>query len=134
MCGFPASVPVWVERIAVQWFALSGSDSASGNSAQTRLGLKYEEKRNSKEWTPPAHLLSKYNRAELYEKVWSQPMRILAQQYGVSDAYLGRVCRLLRIPLPGLGYWTKKSAGRTAKKRPRLPLLPGEREEQETKH
>lgn len=92
----------------------------------TRLGLKYEENRNSKEWTPPAHLLSKYNRAELYEKVWSQPMRILAQQYGVSDAYLGRVCRLLRIPLPGLGYWAKKSAGRTAKKRPPLPPLPNE--------
>jgi hypothetical protein len=35
----------------------------------TGRGLKYEEKRNSKEWTPPAHLLSMYNRAELYEKV-----------------------------------------------------------------
>ena len=100
----------------------------------TRLGLKYEEKRNSKEWTPPAHLLSKYNRAELYEKVWSQPMRILAQQYGVSDAYLGRVCRLLRIPLPGLGYWAKKSAGRTAKKRPPLPPLPNEGSQQQIKN
>jgi hypothetical protein len=90
----------------------------------TRLGLKYEEKRSSKEWTPPAHLLAKYNRAELYEKVWSQPMRILAQQYGVSDVYLARVCRLLRIPLPGLGYWAKRTAGRPTKKRPPLPSLP----------
>jgi hypothetical protein len=89
----------------------------------TRLGLKYEEKRSSKEWTPPAHLLAQYNRAELYEKVWSQPMRILAQQYGVSDVYLARVCRLLRIPLPGLGYWAKKSAGKPTKKRPPLPPL-----------
>jgi ankyrin repeat protein len=90
----------------------------------TRLGLKYEEKRSPKEWTPPAHLLAKYNRAELYEKVWSKPMRVLAQQYGVSDVYLARVCRLLRIPLPGLGYWAKKSAGKTTKKRPPLPPLP----------
>ena len=67
----------------------------------TRLGLKYEEKRSSKEWTPPVHLLAKYNRAELYEKIWSQLMRILAQKYGVSDVYLARVCRLLRIPLRG---------------------------------
>jgi hypothetical protein len=96
----------------------------------TRLGLKYEEKRSSKEWTPPAHLLAQYDRAQLYEKVWSEPMRILAQHYGVSDVYLARVCRLLRIPLPGLGYWAKKSAGKTTKKRPPLPPLPSEREKQ----
>jgi len=61
----------------------------------TRLGLKYEEKRSSKEWTPSAHLLAQYDREELYDNVWSQPMRILAQHYGVSDVYLARVCRLL---------------------------------------
>jgi len=96
----------------------------------TRLGLKYEENRNPKEWSPPAHLLAHYNRAELYEKVWSEPMRILAEQYGVSDVYLARVCRLLRVPLPGLGYWAKKSAGKPTKKRPPLPPLPSEREQQ----
>ena len=97
----------------------------------TRLGLKYEEKQSSKKWTPPAHLLAQYNRAELYEKVWSQPIRILAQQYGVSDVYLARVCRLLRIPLPGLGYWAKKSAGKTTKKRPPLPPLPDREDQQQ---
>jgi hypothetical protein len=96
----------------------------------TRLGLKYEEKRSSKEWTPPAHLLAQYSRSELYEKVWSEPMQILAKQYNVSDVYLARVCRLLRVPLPGRGYWAKKTAGRPTKKRPPLPPLPGEREQQ----
>jgi hypothetical protein len=100
----------------------------------TRLGLKYEEKRNSKGWTPPPHLLANYDRAELYAKVWSQPMRILAQQYGVSDAYLGRVCRLLRIPLPGLGYWAKRSAGKWTKERPPLPPLLGEVNQQQIKN
>jgi hypothetical protein len=116
-----ASIPVLVasdfqeaQRLpsgSAQGVALQTSHEGASRVADVlahALGLKHEEKRNSKEWTPPAHLLSKYNRAELYEKVWSQPMRILAQQYGVSDAYLGRVCRLLRIPLPGLGYWAKK--------------------------
>lgn len=96
----------------------------------TRLGLKYEDKRSSKERTPPAHLLAQYNRAELHEKVWSQPMRILAHQYDVSDVYLARVCRRLRIPLPGLGYWAKKTAGKATKKRPPLPPLPSERDQQ----
>jgi hypothetical protein len=96
----------------------------------TRLGLRYEEKRDSKNWTPPAHLLAQYNRAALYEKVWSEPMSILAKKYSVSDVYLARVCRLLRVPLPGRGYWAKKSAGKATKKRPPLPPLPSEREQQ----
>jgi len=38
-------------------------------------------------------------------------MRILAQQHGVSDVYLARVCRLLRIPLPGEGMSVIRSDG-----------------------
>jgi len=57
-------------------------------------------------------------------------MRILAQRYGVSDVYLARVCRILRKPLPGLGYWAKKNAGKATRKRPPLPPLPSEREQQ----
>ena len=96
----------------------------------TRLGLKYEEKRSSKDWTPPAHLLAQYDRAELYEKVWSEPMSILAKRFNVSDVYLARVCRLLRVPLPGRGYWAKKAAGKATKKCPPLPPLPGVRAQQ----
>jgi hypothetical protein len=66
----------------------------------------------------------------LYQRVWSEPLRILAQQYGVSDVYLARVCRILRIPLPGLGYWAKKNAGKPTRKRPTLPPVPSEREQQ----
>jgi hypothetical protein len=98
----------------------------------TRLGLKYKEKQSSQDWTPPAHLLAQYNRAELYEKVWSEPMSILAKRYCVSDVYLARVCRLLRVPLPGRGYWAKQAAGKATKKRPPLPPLPSEREKQIT--
>ena len=31
--------------------------------------------------------------AELYEKVWPRPMRILAREYGISDVGLAKVCK-----------------------------------------
>jgi hypothetical protein len=52
-----------------------------------------------------------WNREELYEKVWTTPMRTIAQSYGISDVGLAKVCRKLKIPLPGRGYWARKEAG-----------------------
>ena len=75
-------------------------------------------------------VVAAYNRAELYERVWSEPMRILTQQSGVSDVYLARVCRLLRKPLPRLGYWPEKNAAKAPKTRMPLPPLPSEGEQQ----
>ena len=51
------------------------------------------------------------------------------EQYTVSDVCLARVCRLLRVPLPGRGYWAKRAAGKTTKKRPPLLPLPAEKEQ-----
>jgi hypothetical protein len=89
----------------------------------SRIGLKPEDKRNLKKQPPPAELLARYNRVELYEKVWSQPTRNVAKQLGVSDVWLGKICRALRVPLPGRGHWAKRSAGRPTRKRPPLPSL-----------
>src|SRR5216683_8442151 len=62
---------------------------------------------------PKRHgLLAHYNRSELYERVWSEPIRDVAKQHGVSDVWLAKICRALRVPLPGRGYWAKKNAGR----------------------
>jgi hypothetical protein len=61
-------------------------------------------------------------REELYEQVWSQPMIDLAKQYGLSDVGLAKICRKLKIPLPGRGYWAKHKAGRIPP-RPSLPAL-----------
>jgi hypothetical protein len=92
-----------------------------------RLGFQYPEKRiAAKEQMPPAHLLRQYDRADLYERVWAEPARKVAKHYGFSDVRLGKVCRLLRVPLPGRGYWAKKSAGKPARKRPPLPVLPND--------
>jgi len=63
-----------------------------------------------------------WNREELYEEVWSTPMRNLAEKYGLSDVGLAKTCRKLLIPLPGRGHWAKKEAGQTLKRAPLPPL------------
>src|ERR1039457_4988169 len=50
-------------------------------------------------------LLSRYNRDDLYKKVWAQPMRTLAKEFGVSDVALAKTCKKLFVPVPGRGYW-----------------------------
>ncbi len=62
-------------------------------------------------------------REELYEKVWTQPVRTVAAQFHISDVALAKRCRKLDIPLPGLGYWAKVAAGQ----KPRRKALPSRR-------
>ncbi len=62
-------------------------------------------------------------RQQLYELVWSVPMRRVAAQYGLSDRGLAKLCERHRIPAPGRGYWAKKAAGHRVSKAS-LPALP----------
>ena len=64
-----------------------------------------------------------YRRTELYEQVWKEPVRTVAKRYAVSDVALGKICRKLSVPLPGLGYWTRIRLGQKVP-RPPLPDLP----------
>jgi hypothetical protein len=52
-------------------------------------------------------------REQLYEKVWSSPVQILAKEFGISDVGLAKICRRYRIPVPGRGYWAQLQAGQT---------------------
>jgi hypothetical protein len=70
-----------------------------------------------------ASLMARYNREELYEKVWTTPVRILAREYGVSDVAIAKACRKLHIPLPGRGYWNKMAAHWPVEPRPPLPVI-----------
>jgi len=65
---------------------------------------------------------SKWDRQELYEKVWQFPLRKLAAEYNISDVGLAKICHKLKIPLPGLGHWTKIACGH-AIARPPLPAM-----------
>src|SRR5258705_3390643 len=64
-----------------------------------------------------------YRRTELYDEVWREPVRTVAKRYGVSDVALGKICRKLSVPLPGLGYWARVRIGQKVP-RPPLPQLP----------
>jgi hypothetical protein len=59
-------------------------------------------------------------REELYEAVWSKATRLVAQELGISDVALAKICRKLNVPKPGLGYWRKIETG-SKLKRPPLP-------------
>lgn len=68
----------------------------------------------------------KIRRQDLYEKVWSTPMRKLAEDFGISDVGLAKICKRHRIPVPGRGYWQKRASGENARRIP-LPVEPAER-------
>jgi hypothetical protein len=60
-----------------------------------------------------------WNREELYEKVWTKPVTKVAKEYGYSDVAIAKICRKLKVPLPGRGYWAKITNGHSV---PRTPL------------
>lgn len=50
----------------------------------------------------------RFKREELYELVWAQPVTKLAKSYGLSDVGFAKICRKLKVPIPGRGYWQRK--------------------------
>jgi hypothetical protein len=65
------------------------------------------------------------SREELYRKIWSQPARIIAKEWGISDIGLAKICKRHNIPRPGLGHWARKQHGYN----PIQPPLPQMKEE-----
>lgn len=63
-----------------------------------------------------------WDRNQLYEEVWKEPLIRVAKKYGVSDVAISKACRKLQIPLPGRGYWAKKEHGYVVERVP-LPEL-----------
>lgn len=68
------------------------------------------------------NLIIRFNREKLYAEVWQEPVIKVAETYGVSGVYLGKVCRTLRVPVPPRGYWARVRNGESVK-RPKLPVL-----------
>jgi hypothetical protein len=58
-----------------------------------------------------------FSRQELYDLVWSEPMRDLASKYNISDRGLAKACAAADIPVPERGYWAKLHAGKSVSKR-----------------
>jgi hypothetical protein len=51
-------------------------------------------------------------REQLYDLVWSEPIRNLSKQFGIPNIAFARHCRNLSVPLPWRGYWDKLHAGK----------------------
>ena len=41
----------------------------------------------------------KFTRLELYQLVWSEPLRKLAKRFGISDVAIAKRCRRSNLPL-----------------------------------
>lgn len=61
-------------------------------------------------------------REELFQKVWTQPVSIVAKEYQITDNALRKRCMHLNVPIPERGYWAKLRAGKPVH-RPQLPPL-----------
>lgn len=66
------------------------------------------------------------SRQQLYEAVWSTPATHLASRFGVSDSFLARICKRLRVPRPQPGYWAKLAVGKAPPKPALAPAEPGD--------
>lgn len=64
-------------------------------------------------------------RERLYNEIWSEPVKIVAKRYEISDVALRKHCVRFGIPLPPRGYWEKVKSGKVANK-PVLPKVEGE--------
>ena len=54
-------------------------------------------------------------RRAIYDLVWSRPMTKVAEDLGISDVALKKICDKHRVPTPPRGYWAKRAAGKPTK-------------------
>jgi hypothetical protein len=60
-------------------------------------------------------MAKRLSRKELYQFVWSEPMKTLAARFGISDVALKKTCARAAIPTPDRGYWAKKAAAKNTR-------------------
>jgi len=59
-----------------------------------------------------------FSREQLYKMVWDESIASLARKYNISTNDLRRVCNSMNIPLPDMGYWSKKQFGKEVPMKP----------------
>lgn len=58
------------------------------------------------------------SREELFALVWEKPTQEVAEELGVSDVAIGKLCTRLQVPKPPRGYWARVKVGQTPKRPP----------------
>ncbi len=61
---------------------------------------------------------TRFERDRLYAEVWAEPVRTVADRYGLSDVGLRKICHKLGVPTPPLGYWARVDAGKAPRVAP----------------
>lgn len=56
--------------------------------------------------------MERLSRKQLFDLVWSEPMKNLSVRFGISDVGLKKVCLRAAIPTPDRGYWAKRESGK----------------------
>lgn len=74
-------------------------------------------------------MAERLSRQELYDLVWSEPMKTLAARIGISDVAFKKACAKADVPTPQRGYWAKKEAGKKTFKPTLPPRAPGMEDE-----
>jgi len=64
-----------------------------------------------------------FTRRELYQRVWTEPLAVVARRTGLSANGIAKICNRLLVPYPPRGYWAKAGGGK-AQQRPPLPPAP----------
>jgi AcrR family transcriptional regulator len=65
-------------------------------------------------------------RQDLYERVWSKPMSVLAREVGVTGNALAKICDRIRVPYPSRGHWAKARSGKAPERPPLPPAIDGQ--------
>lgn len=119
-----------------EWTRRAGVDRALLRDLASRRGVPGRIKRMAKERLAPpprpvpTHIRMRdgdsdrwLGRKELYDLVWSEPMKALAIRFGISDNGLRKRCKAMNVPTPSRGYWEKVKRGHRVRKLP-LPPMP----------
>jgi AcrR family transcriptional regulator len=67
-------------------------------------------------------------RQQLYQRVWSESISVVAKEMDLSNNALAKICNRLLVPYPNRGYWNKANAGKRVRRVP-LPAAPDLRSE-----
>ena len=66
----------------------------------------------------------KFDREELYDHVWSQPVSHLAADWNVKSWHIKKWCKDLEVPMPEQGHWARLQHGWQVERKPLSPLSP----------
>ena len=57
-------------------------------------------------------MIETITRKQLYDLIWSKPLTKVQLELGLTYAQIRSICKELKIPIPGSGFWIKQQYGK----------------------